>query len=266
MPSPPSSHDYAGLWWQFTRRNIESRQKGSHLEFVWPVLNPLIMLALYVLVFGYIFNGQFPARPQETRIEYALTLFTGLNILQFVNEVVGEAPRLILNTPNLVKRVVFPLELLPGAQVGGALFRHLVSMGLVFLGVLLFSDGLSWQMLWWPVVMAPLVLLTLGIAWLLSALGVFLRDLAQLTNFCATVLLYASAVFYPVSKVQHSLFWIVLKFNPFLHAVEQTRHVLLWREPPALQPMLYLYASGLILCFGGRWVFRQLQPHFADVL
>ncbi|MBA4135801.1 MAG: sugar ABC transporter permease [Opitutus sp.] len=252
------------LLWQFTLRNIELRHKGSYLGIFWSLLNPLLMLGLYVLVFGYIFSGTFE-RPGETRTEYGLAIFIGLVVFHFVSEVLGTAPTVIVGNPNFVKKVVFPLEILPAANVGAAFIHLLIGLSLALLGLLLFGDGFSPALIWLPLVLLPVVLMCLGLNWLFSALGVFLRDIGQLVQFVSMALLFASAVFYPISKIPAGA-WEIMRLNPILLAIEAARDATLWQDPLNAQHLLYLYVFGTTTCYLGYAVFRRLKPAFADVL
>src|ERR1035437_240547 len=157
------------LLWQFTLRNVELRHKGSHLGLIWSFLSPLLMLGLYVLVFGYIFGGSFGVQPGETRVDYALGVFLGLAIFNLLAETLGLSPSLIVGNPNFVKKVVFPLEILPAANVGAALFHMSISLCLVLISLFVFGHGAGWGVLWLPVIIIPLIFLCLGIAWFFSA-------------------------------------------------------------------------------------------------
>jgi lipopolysaccharide transport system permease protein len=121
-------------------------------------------------------------------------------------------------------------------------------------------------MLLWPFVLIPTIVLGLGLAFLLSAFGVFLRDVSQLTSFVSIVLLYCSAVFYPLSKVTPTPAWQVLKYNPIIHAIEMARHALIWEMPLTFKPMLYLYLSAVFVFLIGSYIFKKFSPAFADVL
>lgn len=252
------------LLWQFTVRNVELRHRGSYLGVVWSVFNPLLMLALYVLVFGYIFGGSF-GRPGETRLEYGLGIFLGLSLFHFASEVLSTSPNVIVSNPNFVKKVVFPLEILPAANVGAALVHLGISLGLALLGVFFFGPGISLTLLWLPVIVFPLVLFCLGLNWFFAALGVFLRDIAQLMQLISMALLFASAVFYPITKIPEAA-WVFMRFNPILLAIELARDAVLWHEPLNLTHLAYLYAVGLLACYAGHLAFRRLKPAFADVL
>ncbi len=252
------------LLWQFTLRNVELRHKGSHLGLIWSFLNPLLMLGLYVLVFGYVFRGSFHVLPGETKLEYGLGIFVGLTLYHFMAEIMGLAPTAIVANPNFVKKVVFPLEVLPAANVGGAFIHLLISLGLALLGIVLLGPGLHASLLWLPVILLPLLLLGLGVAWLLAALGVFFRDLGQLTQFLSIALMWASAVFF--SAEQYPEFWPYLRYNPLLLAIAMARDVSLWDRPLNPQHLGYLYACGVAACYLGHLAFRRMKPAFADVI
>jgi lipopolysaccharide transport system permease protein len=254
------------LLWQFTLRNVELRHKGSHLGFIWSILNPLLMMGLYVVVFGYIFySGGFGILPHETRADYALGIFFGLTLFQFVADVMGLAPLIIVSNPNFVKKVVFPLEILPASNVGAALFHLMIGLVLAMIGLIFLDRSVHWELLWLPVIIAPLGLFCLGIAWLLSALGVFLRDIGQLMQFLTMALMYASAVFFPASRIT-APFWVFLRFNPILLAIELARDTALWAQPINYHHLTYLYFCGFVCCWLGHAAFKRMKPAFADVL
>lgn len=253
------------LLWQFTLRNVELRHKGSHLGLVWSFLNPLLMLAIYVLVFGHIFQGTFGVVPGETRTDYGLGIFLGLTLFHFAAEVLATSAAAITSQPNFVKKVVFPLEILPAAGVGGAGIHLLISLGLVLVGLVTLGGGPSAGLLWLPVVILPVVLLFLGASWCFAALGVFLRDTAQLLQFLVLALMFSSAIFYSAHKIPPGA-WTFMRLNPLLLAVEQARGLALWHQPLNATHLAYLYATGLAACYLGHAVFRRLKPAFADVL
>lgn len=253
------------LLWQFTVRQVELRHKGTHLGLVWSFLGPLLMVSLYVLVFGFIFRGRFQATGTESRIQYALVLFLGLALYHFIAEVVTLAPTVIVANPNFVKKVVFPLEILPAANVGAAAFHFCVTVGLIVLGAVLGGVPLHWGALWLPVIFLPLLLAGLGLGLGLSALGVFWRDIGQITQFLSLILLFASAVFYPVAQIPSPV-WAVLKFNPLLHAIDQARQIALWGQPISVIHVVYLYVFGLGATAIGGTIFQRLRGNFSDAL
>ncbi len=251
------------LLWQFTLRNVELRHKGSHLGLVWSFLNPLLMLGLYVVALGYIFGGRYGVLPTETRVDYGLGIFLSLTLFHFVAEVLAIAPSIIIGNPNFVKKVVFPLEILPAANVGAALFHMLISLALVLLSLLLFGHGIPLSALWLPVIILPLVVLSLGISWFFSALGVFFRDISQVMGFLSMALLWSSGVFFTAERFSG---WVYLRFNPLLLAIDLARDVALWNRPVNYRHLGYLYLTGFVTCVLGHLAFRKMKPAFADVL
>lgn len=254
------------LLWQFAARAVQARYRGSFLGILWAVLNPILMLGVYYVVFGLIFRGYFRDPKVETVPDYAMTMFLGLSLYLLVADTLGTAPLIMVGNVNLVKKVVFPLEILPVAQACGLWFNLAISLTLALGGAALFGSGVSATgLLLLPVILVPLLMLSAGLFWLLSALGVFFRDLAQVMPFLSQIILYSSAVFFPVSKIPPSV-WHILKWNPFLETVVLAREVVLWGMPLNGIRLAYTYAAGVAVLLFGRWVFHKLRPAFADVI
>lgn len=263
------------LIWQFTRRNIELRHRGSRLGAFWALLNPLSMLALYFIVFGVIYDQRFNVLPGETRFDFSLALFMGLALFHAFSETLAWAPGVIVTNPNFVKKVVFPLEALPVAHMGATAFHLLVSLGLVLLGAAFGTEGLTLSVFWLPVLILPLLLLSLGVAWGLSALGVFVRDIGQVTAFLSTALLFASAVMYPPAKILEALngkpplvqaALDLLLHNPLLQLIDLARRVVLWHQPMPVDVLVHLYVVGLVVFAAGAVLFALLRKSFAEVI
>ncbi|HUR58266.1 MAG TPA: ABC transporter permease [Opitutaceae bacterium] len=257
----------AGLWhrreliWEFTHRAIELRHKGSRLGAFWALLNPLSMLALYFVVFGVIYNTRFR---NESVFDFSLALFLGLSLFHAFSETLSLAPTLITGNPNFVKKVVFPLEVLPVAQIGAATFHLTVSLGLVLIGCVFSTAGLSWHVLWLPVLILPLLALSLGLAWFLAAFGVFVRDIGQVIPFAVTALMFASAVMYPPSRIPPAMHW--LRFNPLLQIGDLARQAVFWHEAPALHWLAFVYVCAIVVFTGGAVFFVLLRKSFAEVI
>jgi lipopolysaccharide transport system permease protein len=200
----------------------------------------------------------------ETRMDYALGIFLSLTLFHFFSEVLSTAPGLIVSNPNFVKKVVFPLEILPAAGVGAAVFHLVISLGLSLLGIVIFGPAIHVSILWLPVIVAPLILLGLGTSWFFSALGVFFRDIGQIMQFLAMALMWSSAVFFTAQKFPTA--WLYLRFNPVLLAIDLARDAALWGRPLNFQHLGYLYATSLIVCYVGHLLFRRMKTAFADVL
>lgn len=258
-------HGHREILVRFTFRTFKAKHQGSHLGLAWAVLNPLLLLGLYFIVFGLIFKGKFGVLPDETPIDFALALLLGLTVFHFISEVINQAPSIIVGNTNLVKKVVFPLEILPVANLGASSLHFAISLGLVLSGQLIFGRGLPAGAIWVPVIVLPTLILAAGLGWLLAAMGVFFRDISQITQFASLLLMYASAVFYPMEHLPEPI-WAFLRFNPVIYAIELLRDALLWDHPIAYGQLLYLYMTSILVCLFGYAVFARLRPTFSDIL
>lgn len=266
LPFVLSLWRHRSLLRQFTARQIEARNRGSFLGMAWAVLNPLLMLGLYTFIFSVVFPGQFGSGPAQPR--YALIIFSGLICYHLMADVLANAPGIITSNPNFVRKVVFPLEILPAAVVGASLFHLLVSVGLFLVGALVLGHAFTVQALWLPLILLPLLLLALGLGWMLSALGVFLRDLQQVMGFLNLILMYSSCIFFPPSRVAELVpaVWAVLRFNPLLQTIDLVRQTILWGAAPNLGALAYIWACGVVVFAAGFAFFRATRPAFADVV
>lgn len=247
---------------QLVRREIAGRYRGSFLGLLWSLFNPLFMLAVYTLVFGLAFRARWTDGGQA---EFAMLIFSGMIVHALFAECINKAPQLILGNPNYVRKVVFPLEILPWVPLCAALFHAAVSLCVLLAFRLLAGHGLAWTALLAPLVLAPFVLFTLGVTWFLAALGVFVRDIAQTTGLAATALLFLSPVFYPAEALPEP--WRqILHLNPLTFIIEQLREVLLHDRPPAWDGLVLYAAGGLLAAWLGLAWFQKTRRGFADVL
>ena len=256
------------LLWQFLLRNVKARHRGSILGSFWLLANPLLMLSLYVFAFGVVFGGRFTDSPNESTIDYALGVFLGLNVLGLISGVIGASPGIITGQPNFVKKVVFPLEILPAALTGALSYDLLIGFVLCITGVAMLGSGLSLSLFYVPLILGPVFLIALGIAWFFSALGVFVRDLNQLGSFLGLALLYSSGVFYSAEKASKAApeIWVFLQWNPLLIMIDSLRQLILWGGNPNWFLIGYAWIFGVCFLFLGAWFFNRLRPAFADVL
>ncbi|HLA76540.1 MAG TPA: ABC transporter permease [Vicinamibacteria bacterium] len=254
-----------GLALKMIRRDIETRYRGSFLGVLWAFLNPLVMLLLYTLVFGVIMKARWPGDPGAGITGIAVSLFCGLIPYNVFAECATRGPGLVVAVPNYVKRVVFPLEVLPLVLVGSALFHGLVSFA-VLLGVVLFATGsLAWTVLLVPAVVFPMLLLLLGLTFVLSSLGVFLRDLGQGMGLVTQVVLFGTPILYPRQALPGPLGALVA-VNPLAWTVENVRKVVLQGKAPDWPGLLVWSAvTGLLMLAGYAW-FMKTKRAFADVI
>jgi lipopolysaccharide transport system permease protein len=248
---------------QLVRREIAGRYRGSLFGLLWSLFNPLFMLATYTFVFGLAFRARWSEGGGHA--EFATMIFCGMIVHSLFAECINKAPQLILGNPNYVRKVVFPLDILPWVTTCAALFHAAVSLGVLLAFRLLAGDGLAWTALLAPLVLAPFVLLTLGVTWFLAALGVFVRDIAQTTGLAATALLFLSPVFYPAEALPAP--WRqFLYLNPLTFIIEQMRAVLLHGRAPAWDGLALYAACGLLAAWLGLAWFQKTRRGFADVL
>lgn len=260
----------ASLWenrrlvWQLTKRDVVGRYRGSLLGLAWSLFHPLLMLSIYTLVFGYIFHARWGSEVSNTA-DFAIVLFAGMIVFGIFSEAVTRAPGLLVAHTNYVKKVVFPLECLPWVPLGAALFHAAASLFVLLIANVIFRASLPWTTALLPLVLAPVLLLSIGLAWLLASLGVYVRDVGQAVGVLTTVLLFLSPVFYPGTALPESVRGILL-LNPLAIVIEQTRTVLIGGEPPSWAALAWCYVVTLsIACLGLLW-FDRTRAGFADVL
>lgn len=253
------------LAWRLARRDIETRYRGSALGILWAFVNPIALLLIYTYVFGVVFEARWPRTAEAGLGSFALTLFCGLIAFNVLGECLARAPTLLLTVPHYVKRVVFPLEVLPVSLVGSALFHGLVNVLVLVAASLLVSGGVPWTVSLLPLVVLPLVLLALAVAWLLASLGAFLRDLTQGVTLISQALMFGTPIFYPEEALPSTLRHLTV-LNPLAWLVQNLRRVLLWEEPPDWSGLAaWTLATGVLSLLSCAW-FMKTKRAFADVL
>jgi lipopolysaccharide transport system permease protein len=245
-------------------REVIGRYRGSLVGLAWSFITPLMMLAVYTFVFSTIFQIRWQVE-HTGRIDFAVVLFTGLIVHGLVAECINRAPALILSNVNFVKRVLFPLEVLPVVALGSALFHACVNVAVIVAVLVVLYGSIPTTAILLPVVLLPLLLGTLGVAWLLSSLGVFVRDVAQMTGTITMALLFLSPVFYPITAVPEE-FRVIMSVNPLTYIIEECRSVLLWGELPEWRVWSGYMAAGSLTACVGFWWFQRTRRAFADVL
>lgn len=250
---------------QLAKRDIQQKYRSSYLGFIWTILTPLFMLIIYTFVFSYIFKSKWGTGVSTNHLEFALSLFCGLIMFNIFSETVGRAPGLIVSNPNYVKKVVFPIEILPISSFLSALFQAGINL-IILLVFLLFSTGKLYLTIFYlPFILIPLFFLTLGLSWFLASLGVFIRDINQSINIIINMLFYLTPIFYPVTVVPKG-FQNVMKINPLTPIVENTREVILWGHAPNWGSLGIAYILNFIVFVLGYLWFKKTRKGFADVI
>jgi lipopolysaccharide transport system permease protein len=249
---------------QLTKRDVLGRYRGSVMGLAWSFFNPLIMLAVYTFVFSVVFKARWGGGGED-KINFAIILFAGLIVFGLFAECINRAPSLIVSNVNYVKKVVFPLEILPSVAIGSALFHAGISLVVLLIAQLLINQRLPWTVIVFPIILLPLLLSTTGFAWLLSALGVYVRDIAQTTTILTTVLMFLSPLFYPISALPKN-YQLWLHLNPLTFIIEEGRNVLIFGNTPNWFGWAIALAASMTISAGGFWWFQKTRKGFADVL
>ncbi len=258
----PVSHAY--LIQQMAKRDILGRYKGSVLGLGWSLLYPLLLLATYTFVFRLVFKARWPGMDDHPG-SFALNIFAGLVLFNLFAEVTGRAPRLVLEQPNLVKRVVFPLEILPWIGTAGALFHAVLSLLVLLGGAWLFQGQLELSALALPLILLAMLPMLLCVGWLLAGFGVFLRDIGQMMGPVLNVLLFLTPVLYPASALPAAVQrWLAL--NPLTLPIESLRACLLAGEWPQWGALATYALVWTGLAAAAALLFARVRPAFADQL
>lgn len=253
------------LIFQMIKREVIGRYKGSVFGLAWSFFNPILMLIVYTFIFSVVFKSRWGSSGSDSKTEFALTLFVGMIIFNLFSEAINRSPSLIVERVNYVKKVVFPLEILPLVNLGAALFHSLISILVLILAIVIINGQIFWTAFLLPLVLLPLIFLILGISWFLAALGVYVRDIGQFIGVLMTVLMFLSPVFYPISALPAKFqTWMLL--NPLSFIIEQARIILITGGMPDLIGLcIYLFVALLIMLLGFAW-FQKTRKGFADVL
>jgi lipopolysaccharide transport system permease protein len=262
---PSALWQHRELWWRLTEREVLGRYRGSILGVAWSFLNPLAMLAVYTFIFSQVFRARWGNLENSGPMGFAINLFAGLIVFNLFAECANRAPTSILINPNYVKKVIFPLEVLPAVTVGSAVFHGLTSLVVLALFELVGMRQIPLGWVWLPVVWLPLLLGCMALSWLLSALGVFLRDLGQIITVGVSMLMFISPIFFPLSALP-TRWQPLLALNPLAGVIEQTRRVLVAGQAPDFTYMLVASLLSLGLCEVAFRSFEKAKRAFADVL
>lgn len=255
------------LAWQLAQREVAARYRASQLGLLWAVLTPLVQLAIYSTVFIVVFQTRWTGEhANETRGEFALAMFCGMLVYNIFAESVNRAPGLVVSHPNYVKKLVFPLEVLPVAALLTALTTFSIGLGVWLIGWLLLTQSAPpATILLLPLLLPPVCLLTLGVSWMLASLGVFLRDIGHVVTLAVQLLFFMTPIFYPADRLKPP-FRIVLDINPLAHAIEMIRGAMMWGSLPSPVVLLIAWGGSLLVAQLGYAFFVKSKRAFADVL
>lgn len=250
---------------QLVRRNIQVRYKGTMIGLVWMIITPLVMLSVYTFIFSVVFKARWGADFGDSKIAFAIVLFCGIAVFNIFSESINGSAGVITGNPNYVKKVVFPLEILPVSVVFSAVFFGLVSLTILLAGVVLVMHTFSLTIICLPLIFVQLFLLCCGISWFVASLGVYVRDLPHIVGIVLQVLIFMTPIFYSMEMIPEPL-RPILAINPLTNIVQTTRYILIYsRWPDWINLAVGILISLAIFQLGYFW-FMKTKRGFADVL
>lgn len=252
------------LIWQLTKREISEKYKGSYMGVLWFVVQPILLLIVYTFVFSSVFKARW-GDVDTSQVEYALILFAGITTYNILSDIVTRSPYLILSHSNYVKKVVFPLEILPIVLTLSSLFFNGISYLILIIGVSIIKAQFIWSTVLLPVVILPMVIIALGLSWFISSLGVYFRDVNQIVTVAFTALMFLSPVFYPITSVPEDMLFLY-DMNPLSYVIENVRNVLIWGETPEYSSFMIELFVSVVVAFLGFLFMKKTKGGFADVL
>lgn len=259
-----SVFQFRQLLWELVKRDFVGRYKGSIFGVVWSLFNPLLMLAIYTLVFSVAFKAKWGGG-DESKVAFAIVLFSGIIVSNLFAECLNRAPGLIVSHPNYVKKVIFPLEILPLMVLFSALLHFLVSFIVLLIFCIVAGVHIYTGALLIPIILTPLIFLIMGFLWIFASLGVYLRDVSQAMGMLTTVTLFLAPIFYPIESLPHT-YQSLLAWNPITLPVMQLRDLMLWNKPIQWGTWAISLTIGMLVCQTGYWWFQKSRKGFADVI
>ncbi|OOG51065.1 ABC transporter permease [Rhodanobacter sp. C01] len=255
---------HRSLTWELSKREVLGRYRGASFGMAWSVISPFMMLGVYAFAFGTVMKSRWPPEAGGGH-PYTVILFVGLILHGFLAECLNRAPTLIVANPNFVKRVVFPLDVLPWPMLLSALFHAMMNIVVLVLLMLVLEHHLHISLLLLPLVFIPFILIILGVSWVLASLGVYFRDISQVMPVVATALLFLSSAVIPVSALSPSM-QRLFHLNPLTFFIDQARLVVLAGTAPDWSGLVLATLAGLLVAWLGHAWFMATQRGFADVL
>ncbi len=231
---------------------------------LWSFVIPILMLVVYTFVFSVVFEARWNVQ-SDNHLQFALIIFSGMTIFNFFSEAINRSPSLMVNNSNYVKKVIFPLHLLPLSTVLSAFVHMIISFVILLAGVAVLGDGVHLSLLYTPIVLVPIFLFTLGVSWILASLGTYIRDISYLINVLTSALMFLSPIFYPIDSVPEDL-RVLYYINPVSYTVEDMRSIVIWGTAPNFQWLLIGSAIGAVVSLIGYYWFNKTRSGFADVL
>ena len=256
---------YGYLIRELTKREIYSRYKGSLLGIFWAILTPLAMLLVFAFVFGEIFQAKWHNSSNTNMIDFSINLFIGLGIFWYFADILSRSANIFVSNPNYIKKVVFPLEILSVVSVLSALFHLLIHFFIVIVVLIIAHGGISYEAVYFPVIIALCIPMSIGITLMLGSIGVYVRDLNSIMGVIINMLMFLSPVFYPVDSIPAKFHWLFY-LNPLTFVIEESRRVVYEGKAPNFYHLGIFFLSSVLILIAGYRVFLVKKKGFADVI
>jgi lipopolysaccharide transport system permease protein len=256
---------YKNLLYALVAREIQVRYRGSWLGLFWAVINPVLLMLVYYFVFSLVFQVKLPQLYDGRDVPFAGFIFSGLIVYFLFAEILTRAPTLIHDNTNYVKKVVFPIEIIPLVAVAASAFNFMISFVVLALFLVMFGGGITLTILLAPLVILPFLFFLAGVAWFTSALSVYIKDVTYVAGFVATAMMFLSPVFYSLEAVPEN-FYQAMMLNPLTYYIEAFRSCVIGGMVPDTTFFLVIYAVGIVTCLCGYSFFEKVRRGFADVL
>ncbi|MBS0290030.1 MAG: ABC transporter permease [Proteobacteria bacterium] len=250
---------------QMIKREVLTRYKGTLLGLAWSFVTPLVLLGVYTYFFSIIFHVKWDVGQSDSQIDYTLMLFVGLIMHSLFSECVNRAPQIVISNPSFVKKIIFPLEILPWVALGAASFHMLISLLILLIAQWYIAGYIAWTVLLLPIILFPFMLIILGLSWFLAALGVYVRDIQQATSIFCSMMLFISPVFYSINMLPEKIRSIAY-LNPLTFVINESRKVLLFGEMINGRLLVIYSVVSLIVAYLGYCFFQKVRRGFADVM
>ncbi|MBA4500997.1 ABC transporter permease [Marinobacterium marinum] len=248
-----------------TVREVSARYQGSVLGLIWVIINPVLLMLVYYFFFKLVFQVKFENRYGAEPLDFVAFVFTGLIVYFAFSEILSKAPSLIHENVNLVKKVVFPLDVIPLVSVFSACFNFMVSFSILIIYQVCFGTGIGWNIVFVFCLLPAFILFMSGCSFFVSAVSVYVRDVSYIVGFLVTAMMFLSPVFYSMDTLP-SDFQVIVALNPLTHFIEFMRFIVNSRSVPPGELFAMMYGAGIVSFLAGGWVFKRLRNGFADIL
>ena len=256
------------LIWIFTKREIEGKYKGSLLGILWSIINPIIMLCVYTIVFSKIFQAKWGTEDGigiNDPMVFALNLFAGLIVFNIFAECAAKSTLLISNNPNYIKKVVFPIEVLGIATAGSAVFHGVINLGILVTAKILFGGSITSTFICLAILWGSFTISIVSMNWILSVLGVIAKDISQIISSIISIMMFMSPVFYPTEMVPIEVRWIA-KLNPLAYVINETRAIIIDGTMPSIDKLIIFSLISVFMCEMSFRVLKRKQRLLGDRL